>query len=149
GTNIQVSRHRMGKSCRSGVRRVPPHTEEGTASTAELGGAAARLDIPDKQGSADYASGSRHKGFFWALLSGLSEPVGALIGYLIIKASGEDMSQTVYGVLFGIVAGMMIMIVLLELMPTALRYDPADRYVTNSMVMGMVVMATSLVLFTV
>jgi len=96
-----------------------------------------------------YASGSRHKGFFWALLSGLSEPVGALIGYLIIKASGEDMSQTVYGVLFGIVAGMMIMIVLLELMPTALRYDPADRYVTNSMVMGMVVMATSLVLFTV
>jgi len=96
-----------------------------------------------------YASGSRHKGFFWALLSGLSEPVGALIGYLIIKGSGEDMNQTVYGVLFGLVAGMMIMIVLLELMPTALRYDPADKYVTNSMVMGMVVMAASLVLFTV
>jgi ZIP family zinc transporter len=96
-----------------------------------------------------YASGSRHKGFFWALLSGLSEPVGALIGYLIIKASGEDMNQTVYGILFGMVAGMMIMIVLLELLPTALRYDPADKYVTNSMVLGMVVMAASLVLFTV
>jgi len=96
-----------------------------------------------------YASGSRHKGFFWALLSGLSEPVGALIGYLIIKASGEDMNQTVYGVLFGVVAGMMIMIVMLELVPTALRYDPADKYVTNSMVAGMVVMAASLVLFTV
>jgi len=96
-----------------------------------------------------YASGSRHKGFFWALLSGLSEPVGAAIGYLIIKGSGEDMNQTVYGVLFGVVAGMMIMIVLLELMPTALRYDPADKYVTNSMVLGMVVMAASLVLFTV
>merc|ERR1712039_314609 len=94
-----------------------------------------------------YASGSRHQGFFWALLSGLSEPIGALIGYLIIMASGEDMNQVVYGVLFGVVAGMMIMIVILELMPTALRYDPQDKFVTNSIVAGMAVMAASLVLF--
>jgi len=94
-----------------------------------------------------YASGSRHKGFLYALLSGLSEPVGALIGYAIIKASGEDMNSLVYGILFGVVAGMMIMIVILELMPTALRYDPQDKYVTNSLVAGMVVMALSLVLF--
>jgi ZIP family zinc transporter len=91
---------------------------------------------------------ARHKGFFWALLSGISEPIGALIGYLIIKSSGEDMDNTVYGILFGAVGGMMIMIVLLELLPTALRYDPADKYVTNSVVMGMLVMALSLVLFT-
>lgn len=94
-----------------------------------------------------YASGSRHQGFFWALLSGLSEPIGALIGYAIIKSTGEDMSGGVYGCLFGMVAGMMIMIVLLELQPTALRYDPADKYVTNSIVLGMVVMAFSMVLF--
>jgi len=94
-----------------------------------------------------YASGSRHLGFFWALISGISEPIGALIGYLVIKGSGEDMDQTVYGLLFGVVGGMMIMIVLLELIPTALRYDPADRFVTNSLVLGMVVMAVSLVLF--
>merc|ERR1712232_1433461 len=35
-----------------------------------------------------YATESRWKGFFWALLSGISEPIGALIGYLIIKATG-------------------------------------------------------------
>jgi len=93
-----------------------------------------------------YSSGSRHKAFFWALLSGLSEPVGALVGYLIIKATGDDMNQIVYGVLFGLVAGMMIMIVILELTPTALRYDPQDKVVTNSAVLGMVVMALSLVL---
>merc|ERR1740123_2608538 len=93
-----------------------------------------------------YSSGNRHKAFFWALLSGLSEPVGALIGYLIIKATGDDMNQVVYGVLFGLVAGMMIMIVILELTPTALRYDPQDKVVTNSAVVGMVVMALSLVL---
>merc|ERR1719492_294328 len=61
-----------------------------------------------------YASGGtlrgRLKAFLWGLLSGLSEPVGALIGYGIIRATGSDMNQTVYGVLFGLVAGMMVMI---------------------------------------
>jgi len=94
-----------------------------------------------------YASGSKVKGFVWALLSGLSEPIGALIGYLIIKATGDDMNQKVYGALFGIVAGMMVMIVLLELVPTACRYDPQDTVVTNSLVVGMLVMAVSLALF--
>ena len=94
-----------------------------------------------------YATGSRMKGFLYAFLSGISEPIGALIGYIIIKSSGEDMNQLVYGILFGVVAGMMIMIVLLELIPTAYRYDPKDRVVTNSMVCGMAVMASSLCLF--
>jgi ZIP family zinc transporter len=94
-----------------------------------------------------YATDSRLKGFLWALLSGISEPVGALIGYAIIKSTGDDMSQVVYGVLFGLVAGMMIMIVILELLPTAYRYDPTDTCVTNSVVVGMLVMAASLCLF--
>lgn len=94
-----------------------------------------------------YATGSRMKGFIWALLSGLSEPVGAFIGWLIIKSTGDDMSQLVYGVLFGLVGGMMIMIVILELLPTAYRYDPTDRFVTTSVAAGMLVMALSLCLF--
>jgi len=94
-----------------------------------------------------YSTGSRHKGFFWALFSGISEPIGAFIGWVIIKSSGADMNPIVYGVLFGIVAGMMVMIVLLELLPTGYRYDPTDKYVTNSLVAGMLVMAFSLCLF--
>lgn len=96
-----------------------------------------------------YATGSRIRGFLYALLSGISEPIGALIGYAIIKSTGEDMNQTIYGILFGLVAGMMIMIVLLELLPTGYRYDPQDKYVTNSLVCGMLTMAASLVLFTI
>jgi len=94
-----------------------------------------------------YATNSRLKGFLWALLSGISEPIGALIGYAIIKSTGDDMSQIVYGVLFGLVAGMMVMIVMLELLPTAYRYDPKDRFVTTSAAAGMLVMALSLVMF--
>jgi len=94
-----------------------------------------------------YSTGSKVKGFGWALLSGLSEPVGAFVGWAIIKATGDDMNQTVYGVLFGIVAGMMVMIVLLELLPTATRYDPKDTVVTTGLVCGMLVMALSLCIF--
>merc|ERR1719284_1914203 len=94
-----------------------------------------------------YSTGSRLKGFLCGLLSGISEPVGAFIGWVIIKSTGEDMNQVVYGILFGVVAGMMVMIVLLELLPTGYRYDPSDKVVTNSMMIGMFVMAVSLCLF--
>lgn len=94
-----------------------------------------------------YAHGSRHRGFLWALLSGLSEPVGALVGYAVIKATGEDMNALVYGILFGFVAGMMVGIVLAELLPTGLRYDPEGKCLLNSTILGMLVMAGSLVMF--
>ena len=45
------------------------------------------------------------------------------------------------------VAGMMVMICLNELIPTAHRYDPNDTVVTKSIVAGMAVMAASLCLF--
>eukprot|EP00931_Biecheleriopsis_adriatica_P030285 TRINITY_DN17863_c0_g1_i3.p1 TRINITY_DN17863_c0_g1~~TRINITY_DN17863_c0_g1_i3.p1 ORF type:complete len:323 (-),score=60.42 TRINITY_DN17863_c0_g1_i3:217-1185(-) len=94
-----------------------------------------------------YATGSRMRGFLWGLLSGLSEPVGALVGYGILKGSGEDLNQLVYGILFGVVAGMMVGIVIAELLPTGLRYDPSSKYLVNSAFVGMLVMALSLVMF--
>jgi len=94
-----------------------------------------------------YATGSRALGVLWALFSGIFEPVGAFMGWLLIKSTGSDMHQKIYGALFGLVAGMMVMIVLLELLPTGFRYDPQDRFVTNSLVVGMLVMAASLCLF--
>jgi hypothetical protein len=53
-----------------------------------------------------YATGSRAKGFLWAFLSGLSEPVGGLLGYLVLY--GNRMSELAYGILFCVVAGMMV-----------------------------------------
>lgn len=62
-----------------------------------------------------YATGSRWKGFLWAFLSGLSEPIGALIGWAILA---DRMDDTAYGVIFGMVGGMMVFIALRELLPT-------------------------------
>jgi ZIP family zinc transporter len=42
---------------------------------------------------------------------------------------------------------MMTVIVLHELLPTAHHYDPTDSVTTNSLLVGMAVMAISLMLF--
>jgi Predicted divalent heavy-metal cations transporter len=91
-----------------------------------------------------YATGNRKKAFVWGALSGISEPIGAILGYLILA---NRFSSVTYGVMFGVVAGMMVMISLKELLPTAYRYDPGDTVVTNSLIAGMVVISMSLVLF--
>lgn len=92
-----------------------------------------------------YATGSRWKGFWWSFASGVSEPIGGLMGYLVLY--GDNMSETAYGALFGCVGGMMVYISLVELIPTALKYDPEDKYVSSSVLVGMSVMAASLLLF--
>eukprot|EP01023_Acetabularia_acetabulum_P063725 TRINITY_DN8046_c0_g1_i2.p2 TRINITY_DN8046_c0_g1~~TRINITY_DN8046_c0_g1_i2.p2 ORF type:complete len:311 (-),score=50.72 TRINITY_DN8046_c0_g1_i2:508-1440(-) len=94
-----------------------------------------------------YATGSRWKGLLWAFLSGLSEPIGGLLAYLALY--GDNMSHLAYGILFSMVAGMMVYISIHELIPTALKYDPSDMYTTRFVFVGMLVMAASLLLFTI
>ncbi len=91
-----------------------------------------------------YATGNRTKAFLWGIFSGVTEPIGALIGWLFFR---NGLNLVTYGVMFGVVAGMMVMISLRELLPTAFRYDPKDTIVTNSLIFGMAIMSLSLVLF--
>jgi zinc transporter ZupT len=91
-----------------------------------------------------YATGNRWKAFLWACVSGISEPIAALLGWAILANSFSD---TLYAVLFGLVAGMMVIISVKELIPTAHRYDPQDTVVTYSFIVGMGAMALSLALF--
>jgi ZIP family zinc transporter len=91
-----------------------------------------------------YATGNRMKAFGWALLSGASEPLAALLGWAVLANSFSD---EMYAILFGLVSGMMIIISIRELLPTAHRYDPEDTVVTFSFIGGMIIMALSLVLF--
>lgn len=91
-----------------------------------------------------FATGSRWKGFLWSFLSGVSEPIGALIGWAIMH---NVWSPDVFGVLFGFVSGIMIYISFRELIPTARKKDPHDKYVTLCLFIGMAVMSISLVMF--
>ena len=91
-----------------------------------------------------YASGSRWNAFMYGMLSGLSEPLAAVLGWAILANS---FSATLYGAMFGVVSGMMVMISFGELLPTAHRYDPDGHVVMNSFIAGMGIMALSLLMF--
>jgi ZIP family zinc transporter len=91
-----------------------------------------------------YSTGNRNKAFLWAFLSGLSELVGAAIGWALLSVF---VSGFIYGALFGLVAGMMIYISFYELLPTAYRYDPEGKVTSVCLLIGMVIMALSLILF--
>ena len=91
-----------------------------------------------------YANQSKWQAFGLACLSGLSEPVAALCLWLVI---GNSVSDNLFGVMFGIVAGMMVLISVRELLPTAIQYDKENTIVTKGVCVGMLIMAASLVLF--
>lgn len=89
------------------------------------------------------ATGSKIKAFRYSFLSGLAEPLGALIGWLILK---PIMSDTVFGILFAGVAGIMVFISFDELLPAAREYGEHHLSIYG-LISGMAVMAISLLLF--
>lgn len=91
-----------------------------------------------------FATGNRFKAFLWTLLSALAEPLGAILCWLLIKGG---VNENVEGVMFGLVAGMMVTISFKELIPTAYRYCPTGNRVALSILGGMGIMASSLILF--
>ena len=90
-----------------------------------------------------YATRDRKKAFKLSFLSGLSEPVGAIVAFLILMPFLNDV---MFGVIFAAVAGIMVFISLDELLPSAKEYDEG-HYSIYGVVGGMAVMALSLLLF--
>ena len=90
-----------------------------------------------------YATGNRKKAFFYSFLSGLAEPVGALVGYVLLRAYFSDL---LFGVLFAGVAGIMVFISVDELLPAAEEYGEHHLSIYG-LIAGMMVMALSLLLF--
>lgn len=89
------------------------------------------------------ASGSKKKSFLFCLLSGLAEPFGAIVGYLLFLPL---MSDLLLGIIFGVVAGIMVYISFDELLPSAREYGPHNLSMLG-LFLGMLTMAVSLILF--
>ncbi|NMA93211.1 MAG: zinc transporter ZupT [Clostridiales bacterium] len=90
-----------------------------------------------------YATGSRRKAFKYSLISGLSEPLGALVGYLLLRSFYSD---ALFGFIFASVAGIMIYISFDSLLPCSREYGEHHQSMYG-LIAGMVVMAASLLLF--
>lgn len=90
-----------------------------------------------------YATGSRKKAFWLSFLSGFAEPVGAIVGYFILR---NIFTEATFGLIFAAVAGIMVYISLDELLPTAEEYGE-HHVAIGGLIAGMAVMAISLLLF--
>lgn len=90
-----------------------------------------------------HATGSRKKAFWFSFLSGLAEPIGALIAFLFLM---PFWSASVNGIVLAAVSGIMVFISLDELLPSAEKYG--EHHISMAgVVIGMAVMGVSLLLF--
>ncbi|HBE9725052.1 zinc transporter ZupT [Clostridioides difficile] len=90
-----------------------------------------------------YATGDKKKAFYYSFLSGMSEPLGAIIGYALLRNFFNDITL---GIVFAIVGGIMVFISLDELLPSAREYGEHHLSIYG-LIAGMGVMAISLLLF--
>ncbi|MEN8148694.1 MAG: zinc transporter ZupT [Planctomycetota bacterium] len=86
------------------------------------------------------ATGSRKKAFGWTLVSGLSEPAGALVAALLL---GPFLTEEVLAVFLALVAGFMVAIALDELVPAAKSFESEHSPILG-VIAGAAVMALSL-----
>jgi zinc transporter, ZIP family len=89
-----------------------------------------------------YATKSRAKAFWYSLVSGLSEPFGALLALLLL---GSVLDEQLLAVILSAVAGIMVFISFDELLPIALENKPNHTAVLGIFI-GMAVMAASIML---
>ncbi len=89
-----------------------------------------------------YATGKRAQAFWISFASGLAEPLGALLGYALLRPL---MGPLVLGLIFASVGGVMVYICLDELLPAAQRYGTHHQMIAG-VIAGMLVMSLSLVL---
>ncbi|RBP40636.1 zinc transporter ZupT [Garciella nitratireducens] len=89
-----------------------------------------------------FSTGNKKQAFKYSFLSGLSEPLGALIGFTLLR---PFINNTLLGMVFSFVAGIMVYISLDELLPTAEKYG-YHHHAIYGLIGGMAIMALSLLL---
>lgn len=90
-----------------------------------------------------FSTGDKKKAFKYSFLSGVAEPLGALVGYLILM---PFLNELMFGIIFAVVAGIMVFISLDELLPAAEKYGE-HHLAIYGVIAGMIVMAISLLAF--
>ncbi len=89
-----------------------------------------------------FATGSNRKAFCLSFLSGLAEPIGAIVGCLILMLF---LSPAMFGLIFAGVAGIVVFICIDELLPAAREYGEHHLSVYG-LFTGMVVVAVILLI---
>ena len=88
-----------------------------------------------------YSTKSKKKAFFYTFLAGLSEPIGAILTGLFLVNYVNDM---ILGLLFALIAGIMIQIGSSKFLPTGNEYN--KRFSRIFFIIGFFIMLISLIL---
>ena len=86
------------------------------------------------------ATGSRAKAFWWSFLSGVAEPIGALLAAVVLM---PFLNEAILGALLSVVAGIMVFISIDELLPISRAYGEEHLSIIG-VVAGMATMSLSL-----
>jgi len=89
------------------------------------------------------ATGSRLKALLATTISGASEPIGAIVGFILLRSL---VPESLFGLVFALVAGMMVFLSLKELLPAAWRYRTNHLQLPQGFFAGASTMGVSLVL---
>ncbi len=90
-----------------------------------------------------YATGNKKKALLYTFISGISEFIGAIITYLFLTPFIND---NILGYLFALIAGIMIYISLLELLPTIANYKRKSRVVIYIIIGSILMLINALIL---
>ncbi len=90
-----------------------------------------------------FATGNKKRAFLYTLASGIAEPIGAIVGYLILM---PYINEIINAYVFAVVAGLMVFISVDELLPSAREYCESHLAVYG-LLAGMIIMAVSLIGF--
>ena len=88
-------------------------------------------------------NGSRRNAFKWSFISGMSEPVGAIVTWVILF---PFITPTLLSAMLGVVGGIMVYISLDELLPASRKFGKEHHSILG-IITGMAIMAFSLALF--
>ena len=72
-----------------------------------------------------YSTNSKLKAFIYTLISGLSEPIGAIIAYIFLA---KFVNNTILGIIYSVIAGMMVNISINELYKESVNYDKKSTF---------------------
>ncbi|MDY3119021.1 MAG: zinc transporter ZupT [Peptoniphilus sp.] len=107
--------------------------------------AIAMHNIPEGIGVAApiyFATGDKKRALWLTFLSGVSEPVGAMLAYAFLR---PFLTPTLFGVVFGAISGIMVLISFDELLPASRAYGETHLSLLG-LIFGMMVMGASLII---
>lgn len=89
-----------------------------------------------------YATGSRRKAIKSTLISGLSEPLGAILAYVFLK---RFVSELMISIVLIVVAGLMITLSIQEMLPRALKYKE-NKWIYLGLIIGTILVIVNVMI---